>query len=441
MVGVFLSTAVFSTWAYIWFFLVLVVISPGVVEVWEAAVTLGFMIILCIIAYSCDVCHTKGETKEEKQHEEKRKAAKAALRILQKKFGTKAMLEVGQGSFPELPHNTHMSEVDVENINSYYSTLLTTDLKGDVVEAKDVSVDMLLDCLSSDNAVERIMYRKDMTNQKKDFVKLDKGAKGQAAKEKIETGNDSKSVCFKHLRYEVAESNGHVNITIEKKIPEDVTFWVRTIDGTAKAGEDYEEKNELFTMHAGEKEREIKIGIHDDPNWEPDEEFKVQLLDEIQQRRIPGNDTECVVLIQDEDKPGSIAFEETQVDVRRKDQIAFIRLVRKDGSDGDISCIVNTISNEEVVPGKKAAKEGSDFVPIKAKKIVFKSGEVDHKIEIEMPDCVGEDDNCEPEEADTVSFAIQLSSPQPNGVKLSKKSTCFVNIEATDSAAEEEANN
>jgi len=57
-------------------------------------------------------------------------------------------------------------------------------------------------------------------------------------------------------------------------------------------------------------------------------------------------------LIQDEDKPGSIAFEETQVEVRRKDQIAYIKLVRVNGSDGDISCIVNTICDPDSVPGK-----------------------------------------------------------------------------------------
>ena len=67
MVGVFFTTAIFSTWAYVWFFLCLVVISPGYVALWEALVTLGFMLILCIIAYSCDVCHTKGEDKEERR--------------------------------------------------------------------------------------------------------------------------------------------------------------------------------------------------------------------------------------------------------------------------------------------------------------------------------------------------------------------------------------
>ena len=57
MVGVFLTTAIMSTWAYIWFFLTLVVISPGVVELWEAAITLGFMLILVALAYGCDKCH------------------------------------------------------------------------------------------------------------------------------------------------------------------------------------------------------------------------------------------------------------------------------------------------------------------------------------------------------------------------------------------------
>ena len=70
MLGVFIATAMFSSWAYVWFFLVLVVISPGVVEIWEACVTLGFMIILVVVAYSCDKAHTKTETAEEQKKDE-----------------------------------------------------------------------------------------------------------------------------------------------------------------------------------------------------------------------------------------------------------------------------------------------------------------------------------------------------------------------------------
>ena len=115
MVGVFLSTAAFSSWAYIWFFLCLVVISPGVIELWEALVTLGFMLALVIIAYCCDKAHENKESEEERRADEKKKASKAALRILVKKFGLKAVLQVGQGQTPD--HNTHvnMSVGDIDN--------------------------------------------------------------------------------------------------------------------------------------------------------------------------------------------------------------------------------------------------------------------------------------------------------------------------------------
>lgn len=192
MVGVFLTTAIFSSWAYAWFFLVLVVISPGYVEIWEACVTLGFMLLLVIIAYSCDVCHSKGESIEERRREEKRKATKAAIRILTKKFGVKTMLEVGQGNNVEPNRDLPTPTIgDIDNINNYFTTLLTVDPK-EPVKPTDVSINQLLDCLQPDNAVERIMYRKEVGgNKTKDFLKLEKGAKGQAQSDKEKTEHDS----------------------------------------------------------------------------------------------------------------------------------------------------------------------------------------------------------------------------------------------------------
>lgn len=73
------------------------------------------------------------------------------------------------------------------------------------------------------------------------------------------------------------------------------------------------------------------------------------------------------------------------------------------------------MNDVEGVPGKKGAEENKDFVPIKMQTITFKSGEVEQRIEIEMPDCVGEatGDGETAEDIDTVSFALQLSSPNP----------------------------
>jgi hypothetical protein len=38
---------------------------------------------------------------------------------------------------------------------------------------------------------------------------------------------------------------------------------------------------------------------------------------------------------------------------------------------------------------------------------------------------------------DTVSFAVQLTNPKPEGLKLSKTSHCIVNIEPVDNAEDQ----
>lgn len=58
------------------------------------------------------------------------------------------------------------------------------------------------------------------------------------------------------------------------------------------------------------------------------------------------------------------------------------------------------------MPGKKPAVENVDFEAIKMRKIVFNPNEVSYKLEVVMPDCEGDLDNVDPDEADTVSFAL-----------------------------------
>ncbi|KAK3766043.1 hypothetical protein RRG08_002281 [Elysia crispata] len=53
--GVFVVTGVWSIWAYIWMLLVVDYISPGVVEPWEAWVTLLFLPVLVLMAYLQDL--------------------------------------------------------------------------------------------------------------------------------------------------------------------------------------------------------------------------------------------------------------------------------------------------------------------------------------------------------------------------------------------------
>ena len=62
---VFLVTAIFSVFAYLWLLVVLVVITPDFVDLWEAIITFLFFPFLVVIAYMTDKDYcVKKEDKE-----------------------------------------------------------------------------------------------------------------------------------------------------------------------------------------------------------------------------------------------------------------------------------------------------------------------------------------------------------------------------------------
>lgn len=66
--GVFFTTSVFSIFAYIWFYVCLIVNSPNEVTVVEAWITLAFFLILVVLAFGADKLN---EILEQKKKDEK----------------------------------------------------------------------------------------------------------------------------------------------------------------------------------------------------------------------------------------------------------------------------------------------------------------------------------------------------------------------------------
>lgn len=76
--GVFGITTVSSIFAYVWLYLVLKVISPNYVELWEAWLTFAFFIILIVAAYFADKANeAKIKKKQEKEKKDKIMSGKA----------------------------------------------------------------------------------------------------------------------------------------------------------------------------------------------------------------------------------------------------------------------------------------------------------------------------------------------------------------------------
>jgi len=77
--------------------------------------------------------------------------------------------------------------------------------------------------------------------------------------------------------------------------------------------------------------------------------FSVEIYDIETQQRLDGDDTSCRITILDEDLPGKLGFEVTDMQVERTADRIDVRISRVDGTDGKVSCILRT---EAYLPGE-----------------------------------------------------------------------------------------
>jgi hypothetical protein len=63
---------------------------------------------------------------------------------------------------------------------------------------------------------------------------------------------------------------------------------VKTVDDQAKAGEDYQELVQTINFKDNEAFQVVEVFINDDENWEPDEDFWVQLYSVDKEQELRG---------------------------------------------------------------------------------------------------------------------------------------------------------
>lgn len=90
----------------------------------------------------------------------------------------------------------------------------------------------------------------------------------------------------------------------------------------------------------------------------------------------------CRVTILDEDFPGTIGFQTTEISVSKNTKEVEIEIERNDGSDGQIQCMVTTepLTKE---PSTYSAKEWEDYIPYE-NKVVFRHNETTTKVLISL---------------------------------------------------------
>lgn len=197
---------------------------------------------------------------------------------------------------------------------------------------------------------------------------------------------------------------------------------VKTRADTATENEDYEGIDEVIEFKKGQSEVEVSIKIYDDDEWEPDEDFYVDLYDAETKAKLIGGDTTTRITIIDDDKPGDLVFQEKRgLKHAANESICRVLVQRIHGCDGTIKCDYRTV---ELDGSERTAISEVDFTPVNGT-LEFAHGEVEKLIEIPIIQKKDADNN--DVERDEL-FALKLSNPVPSIVKISKKDTLMIEI-------------
>uniref|UniRef100_A0A7S2B921 Calx-beta domain-containing protein n=1 Tax=Haptolina brevifila TaxID=156173 RepID=A0A7S2B921_9EUKA len=285
--GVFLTTAVFSLFAYIWLFIMVISWTPEVVTVEEGCLTIFWMVLLIILAYAADKYWDKmfhGYSKGGKS-----KDVAAAI----KSAG------LNKDATPDEIARALQDQIAPPRSRAYY--------RHKAMEDK----------LATTTVVKRKVHPAEMNgvdmNNKLDEMVKDAGFKtravGTPAPKPIDP-NSAGVIRWEHEIYKVPESCGKCMIKVVRVegLKGEVTVEYATKDQQAKAGKDYDAISGELTFKDGEEgPKELEINIHDDDEFEKDEHFTVVLSEpkggvKFDSNTDGGTETEvCTVVILNDD--------------------------------------------------------------------------------------------------------------------------------------------
>ncbi|XP_036402113.1 sodium/calcium exchanger 1-like isoform X1 [Megalops cyprinoides] len=376
---VFFVTAAWSIFAYIWLYLILAVITPGVVQVWEGLLTLFFFPICVVFAWVAD------------------------RRLLFYKYVYKryragkqrGMIIETEGDRP-LPSKVDI-EMDGKMLNSHAVDFLDGTLGLDLDDkdldeeetrrdmAKilkelkqkhpDKEVEQLIELANyqvlSQQQKSRAFYRCQATRLMTGAGNiLKKHAADQARKavsmHEVRTDvaeNDPVSkIFFEPGSYQCLENCGTVAVNVIRRggdLNNTVSVEFRTEDGTANAGSDYEFTEGVVIFKPGEAQKEIRVGIIDDDIFEEDENFlihlsNVKVLSEGGDEENPeanhvetlaclGLPSTATVTIFDDDHAGIFTFEEPVTHVSESVGTMEVKVLRTSGARGVVVVPYKTI--------------------------------------------------------------------------------------------------
>ncbi|XP_076145877.1 solute carrier family 8 member 4b isoform X3 [Alosa pseudoharengus] len=434
---VFFVTAAWSIFAYIWLYLILCVLSPGEVEVWEAVLTFMFFPLCVVQAWIADrrllfYKYVRKRYRADKSH------------------GIVVETEGGDDLMMKETGFTKMDMLELDGMNSHLDGMLASGgedggggaLRDQDDEARRDMARTLKDLKhrhpdkDQEQLIEMANYQVLVQQQKsRAFYRiqatrmmigagniLKKHAADQARKvvssnEQQEQEDDpyTTRLDFQPANHQCFENCGSLKLTVARHGGDPsctVKVDYRTEDGTANAGSDYEFAEGTLLFKPGEMLKEVTVGIIDDDIFEEDEYFYVRLSDprivgwadgHPPAPEVPGTPTyqaalgeshTATVTIYDDDHAGIFTFECESERVSESVGTMQVKVLRTSGARGLVAVPYRTLDG--------TAKGGDDYEEAVGK-LEFHNDETLKIIEVKIID--------DEEYEKNKTFTIELGEP------------------------------
>ncbi|XP_006839455.1 PREDICTED: sodium/calcium exchanger 1-like isoform X10 [Chrysochloris asiatica] len=375
---VFFVTAAWSIFAYTWLYIILSVISPGVVEVWEGLLTFFFFPICVVFAWVADrrllfykYVYKRYRAGKQRgmiiEHEGDRPSSKTEIEMDGKVVNSHVDNFLDGALVLEVDERDQDDEEARREMARILKELKQKHPEKEIEQLIELANYQVLSQQQKSRAFYRIQATRLMTGAGNILKRhaADQARKAVSMHEvntEVAENDPVSKIFFEQVTYQCLENCGTVALTIIRRggdLTNTVFVDFRTEDGTANAGSDYEFTEGTVIFKPGETQKEIRVGIIDDDIFEEDENFLVHLsnvkvssdtsedgileANHISTLACLGSPSTATVTIFDDDHAGIFTFEEPVTHVSESIGIMEVKVLRTSGARGNVIVPYKTI--------------------------------------------------------------------------------------------------
>ncbi|KAL7079277.1 hypothetical protein ACQ4LE_001318 [Meloidogyne hapla] len=418
-IDVFWVTVIWSTFAYIWLFLILCVFSPNIVEVWEGLLTLVFFPLTVGSAFIANK-HAKtfgqrilGANAITSFRHTPRLGKHQSTHVGIRANGSEKDIDVALLG-PLKNDSNSMALMQQRHYLDVIKKLRSENPNLSVPELERLASTWIFTEIPKSRAFYRIQAIRKMTGNGDISIKrLKERAEDDHQNVAMPLMPDKPkqvTVGFDPAEYCVLENVGTVELRCvldrgSLAVSTEVVVNYTTIADTAAEYEDFIPTQGVLTFGPSESEKFIEIGIVDNEEYEDDEQFFVKLTNldaycaDNPGQKLPAQFSEggsvATVMIIDDDHSGAFSFTSQVFRVPESQGQLMLEIRRHRGARGTVILPYKTIEG--------SAKEGKDFVGQDAE-LIFYNNQTKATIYIE----IANDDEYEKSE----DFYVELGSPR-----------------------------